>query len=110
MGNTLGRLKVPRKTGTEQFHHNGVGLGFDLLDFWQWSASNLVDNAARGAVAEYLVARALGIASNGIREGWAPFDLTTASGVKVEVKSAAYVQSWHQTKLSNITFMTLRDR
>lgn len=110
MGNRLGRLTVLRKTGAEPFHHNGASIGFDLLDFWQWSVSDLVSNAARGVVAEYIVARALGIATDGIREGWAAFDLTTPSGVKVEVKSAAYVQSWHQTKLSNITFMTRRTR
>ena len=32
------------------------------------------------------------------------YDLETPEGVKVEVKSCAYLQSWHQKKLSSITF------
>jgi len=35
---------------------------------------------------------------------WDPCDLLTPSGIHVEVKSAAYVQSWHQNRLSDITF------
>jgi len=37
-------------------------------------------------------------------------DLQTAEGIKIEVKSAAYVQSWHQKKLSMISFLTPRTR
>ena len=35
---------------------------------------------------------------------WDPFDLKTQSGIKVEVKSAAYLQSLHQERLSSIRF------
>jgi hypothetical protein len=40
----------------------------------------------------------------------ARFDLTTPEGITVEVKSAAYVQSWHQHHLSAITFATPKTR
>ena len=40
----------------------------------------------------------------GVRDGWAAYDLETSDGIKVEVKSAAYVQGWHQEKLSSISF------
>lgn len=70
----------------------------------------MVGNTARGRVAEYIVARALGLAGDGVRDEWAPYDLETASGVKIEVKSAAYVQSWHQKRLSSITFVAPRRR
>jgi hypothetical protein len=66
-------------------------LDFDLLSFWQWSASDLLSNATRGTVAEYLVARALDADPEGIRDEWAAYDLKTKDGVKVEVKSAAYL-------------------
>ncbi len=106
----LGRLPTARKTGTEAFHIAGRQTGFDLLSFWQWSVSDLVSNATRGRLAEYIVARALGLATDGICDEWAPFDLETQSGIKIEVKSAAYVQSWHQERLSSITFVTPKRR
>jgi len=69
-----------------------------------------VSNATRGIVAEYIVARALGLAEKDVRDEWAAFDLETPSGVKIEVKSAGYVQSWHQERLSSITFRTPKTR
>jgi len=66
-----------------------------------------VSNATRGRLAEFIVAHGLGIATSaGIRDEWAAFDLVTPAGVKVEVKSAAFVQSWHQERLSPISFRT----
>jgi hypothetical protein len=50
------------------------------------------------------VARALGLDA-GVRDEWQAFDLQTA-GKKIEVKSAAYVQSWGQKELSKIVFST----
>jgi hypothetical protein len=77
-----------RKSGTERFHRNGAQLGFDLLSFWQWSSSDLVNNVLRGRLAEYIVAQDLGVAG-GTRTEWDAYDLQTKSGIKVEVKSAA---------------------
>lgn len=104
MAENLGRLKVARKTGAERFQDEGEDLGTDLLDFWQWSMSDLVSNVTRGRLAEYVVARALNINTSGVRDEWAAYDLETHSGVKVEVKSASFNQSWHQAKFSAITF------
>jgi hypothetical protein len=39
-----------------------------------------------------------------VRHEWAAFDLETPEGVRVEVKSAAYLQRWHQDQLSSISF------
>jgi hypothetical protein len=96
-------LEVTKKSGEEIIHSNSLPLGPSLLDFWRWSASDLVSNATRGIFAEFLVATALGLAE-GIRAEWDPFDLLTPDGVKIEVKSAAYLQSWYHAKLSNIIF------
>lgn len=106
----LNRLDNVRKTGLERFHIGGREIGFNLLSFWQWSSSDLVGNTARGRIAEYIVARALGLATDGVREEWAAFDLETPSGIKIEVKSAAYVQSWYQRRLSSIAFATPRTK
>ncbi|MDO8479647.1 MAG: hypothetical protein Q7W02_26315 [Candidatus Rokubacteria bacterium] len=105
MDKMLGRLTTTRKTGAGRFHEHGKEIGFDLLSFWQWSTSDLVSNVTRGRLAEYVVARALGMASEGVRDEWAAFDLVTPSGIKVEVKSAAHVQSWHQRALSPVSFV-----
>ncbi len=64
----------------------------------------------RIAVADCLVAWAVEVDVSGVWEGWAAYDLRTPSGIKVEVESAAYLQSWHQTKPSVITFRTLKTR
>lgn len=57
----------------------------------------------RGVLAEFLVASALGLA-DGVRNQWDAFDLLLSDGTRLEVKSAAYLQSWAHAKLSNIVF------
>lgn len=104
MTDHLGAIQVARKTGNERFVGEGAASDFDLLSFWQWSASDLISNATRGVLAEYIVASALGMGHDGVREEWAPHDLTTPDGIHIEVKSAAYVQSWFQHRLSPISF------
>jgi hypothetical protein len=66
--------------------------------------SDLVSNATRGRLAEYIVARALGLPRDAVRDEWAAYDLLTPEGVRVEVKSASYLQSWCQKKPSAILF------
>lgn len=99
----LPALAVLRKTGKEQIHINGLPVGVSLLQFWQWSASDLVNNALRRMLAEFIVACDLGVA-DGTRVEWAAYDLQTHTGIKVEVKSAAYLQSWQQARPSPISF------
>ena len=102
----LGRLDVKRRSGDEPFRDGQEPLGFDVLSFWRWSASDLMSNATRGVLAEYLVARATGASPDGVRDEWATHDLTTPGGVKIEVKSSAYIQTWQQARLSTISFST----
>ena len=48
---------VPDKiNGETPFQFGETAQNFRLLDFWRWSASNLLDNTMRGMLAEYLVA------------------------------------------------------
>ena len=72
-------------------------------DYWQWAFSDLIGNTERGVMAEYLVAMASG-SERPVRNSWEPYDIQSANGTKIEVKSAAYVQSWAQSKLSQIRF------
>jgi len=101
----LGELKPELKTGDEQFNRDGdcTGLEITLKEFWRWLASDLVINTTRGCLAEFIVARALG-AKESVRNGWAAYDIETSEGIKVEIKSGAYLQSWPQDKLSSIQF------
>ena len=99
----LSRLKISRRTGRECFRVGDSDTDLKLLDFWQWSASDLVDNTMRGVLAEFIVASDLGVAHKH-RIGWDAYDLETPSGVRVEVKSAAFLQSWFQKKHSNVCF------
>jgi hypothetical protein len=93
-----------RQSGAEPFTRAAKPIGPTLADFWGWTLSDLVDNLERGALAEFIVATALGIPTDGVRVGWAVWDLTTLDGVRIEVKSAAYLQSWPQDHLSRISF------
>jgi hypothetical protein len=92
-----------RRSGNEPVVAASGPTGLVLRDFWAWSASDLLSNATRGIFAEYLVAAALGV-HGGVRSEWDAFDLLAEGGVRVEVKSAAYLQAWYQRALSKITF------
>lgn len=110
MASSIDRVPSTRKSGSERFRDGLRELDFDLRSFWQWSASDLVSNATRGIVAEYLVARAIGANAGGVRDEWAAYDLETEDGVKVEVKSAAFLQSWYQGKPSRVSFVVPKTR
>jgi len=70
------------------------GRRAELPAFWRWAYADLRSNAVRGVLAEYLVGLALDVDMTVGREEWAPWDLVTPSGIKVEVKCGAYVQAW----------------
>lgn len=105
---SLDRLVVTPKTGREKFRLDAQDLDFDLLSFWRWSASDLLSNTTRGVLAEYLVARALGVQPDGVRSERAAHGFQTDDGIRVGVKSAAYLQSWQQRQLSQISFVAPR--
>ncbi|MEI6093638.1 MAG: hypothetical protein WCQ47_08185, partial [bacterium] len=77
--------------------------GATILDFWQWAYSDILDNRARGIFAEFLVGQALGVITDDVRHEWLDADLLY-NGKKIEVKTSAYIQSWHQNKLSQIKY------
>ena len=107
MADALEKLRVAKKSGREFFRSGSSCCDFRVVDFWRWSTSDLLSNATRGVLAEYIVARALEIPTDKeIRDEWASFDLQTPEGIKVEVKSAAYIQTWRQTRISRVSFKT----
>ncbi len=99
-----GLIKHKIKSGEEPLKVEEKFLPFKLLDFWKWSVSDLVSNTTRGVLAEFIVATAVNINFSIPRADWDAYDLTTPDGIKIEVKSASFIQSWHQERLSKISF------
>lgn len=83
-----------------------AGTSATVRDFWSFALSDLKTNIARGVLAEFLVARAVG-AQEAVRVSWDNFDVKTPDGIRIEVKSSAYLQGWRQAKLSTIRFSGL---
>lgn len=94
----------PALTGAERF----VGIEATVAEFWSYAMRDLRSNAVRGVLAEWWVARAVGVTQP--MPSWHEFDVLTPSGVRVEVKAGGYLQSWPQRSLSRIVFGGLRGR
>ena len=63
----------------------------------------MLGNALRGILAEFIVASTIDILDKP-REEWDAYDLQTKNGLKIEIKSSSYLQSWEQKELSKIIF------
>jgi hypothetical protein len=73
-----------------------------VQSFWRWGFSDLRENIARGILAEFLVAQAVGDPGP-TRHAWQPYDVITPAGTKIVVQSSACRESWRQNP-SRITF------
>lgn len=93
--------------GTERLSNSIPQFQDDaVIDFWRWAYSDLQDNTVRPIFAEWLVGKLLGLEMP-VRYNWGDYDLITTEGVKIEVKSSAYLQTWKQNGLSAIRFGNL---
>ena len=95
----MNQIITKRLSGDENF----IGMSKKILDYWSWAHSDIASNAERGKLAEFLVAAALG-ADRDCRVEWDAVDVITRDGIKIEVKSASYLQTWNQNKPSVIQF------
>lgn len=93
------KIKIDKKTGSERF----AGMDRSLLEYWSWAHSDIASNAERGKLAEYIVHCAVHSKSL-YRTEWDAFDVLSSEGIKIEVKSSAYLQTWKQNRLSSIQF------
>ena len=89
-------------TGDELFSNEGMQLNFSMSDFWRWYASNTLHSALRGAIAEFIVAKALDLPCT-VRQTWDAYDLKY-NNKKIEVKSSAYLQDDNGDSFSRISF------
>lgn len=104
-------------TGNERLQSEIPELhGSTILDFWQWAFSDLQANNLRGVFAEWLVAKLVGASLDRARDSWREFDLEISSdparSLKIEVKAAAYLQSWGKDgePPSKIIFSSLKNK
>lgn len=106
---------MKQKTGDEHITMDGMPIGRSLRDYWAWNASDLLNNTLRGSFCEFIVSDALGLDMSGVNDDWTPYDIdfprqwtgedgVSHDNIRIEVKSAAYLQAWEQVKPSNILF------
>lgn len=94
-----------RLTGTEPIAGTDATVG----GYWSWALSDMRSNVTRSMLAEYLVAVAVDT-DHHLRVEWAPSDVQTPSGIKIEVKATARLQAWPQKKPSTLGFGKLWGR
>ena len=74
------------------FRTLGSPSGFSTVDFWEWYASYSIDSSVRGALAEFLVMKALGIEQR--RSHWGKCDLVSGSfSFEIKFKKKSVVES-----------------
>ena len=83
--------------GNEPLRVGGHDIAQTMNDFWRWSFSDFTDFSVRAAFSEFLVASSLELLSNGNGRLRRTHDLLWSpqggTGLKVGVRTAAYVQS-----------------
>jgi hypothetical protein len=104
MESNLGRfLPIEPQSVNRTFGGASSLSGATVGDYWRWAYSDLLGNTSRGLLAQFIVAKALGDQRE-VVDVWASYDVIASDGTTVEVKSAAYLQSWSQTRHSRIRF------
>ncbi len=91
----------------ENFKLNNKPIENTIGDFWTWAYSDLTNNINRSVLAEYIVASALNLTnidSEKYRIMFRAYDLLTEDNYRVEVKSAANIQSWGAKHPNKINF------
>ncbi|WP_297429884.1 hypothetical protein [Clostridium sp.] len=96
----LEAIKTKRKSGSENFKEIKDAT---LRDYWSWAHSDLIGNAERGILAEYIISMALDV-HHGTRTEWDSYDILSKDGIKIEVKSSGYIQTWVQKDYSSLKF------
>lgn len=89
--------------GDEKLINDGEYLPYSMLNFWQWSLSNIRFGMTRGTFADFIVKCALdrgGVPTRAdIGTGFEPYDLegpiiqSTGKVSRIEVKSSAFLNS-----------------
>lgn len=93
--------------GNEPFLVGGKPISLTMNDYWRWAYSDLADSHNRSVMAEFIVASSIGAAhldTDTSRSARKQYSLLSPDGYKLEVQSAAYVQSWDTEHPDHISF------
>lgn len=87
------RITRKKLTGKEIFMFDGHEVGFNLLDFWSFEYSNVYD--LQDEIAEFIVAKALGINLPHNKERWTLYDILYRD-TRIEIKETSYYHPWNE--------------
>lgn len=99
--------------GNEPFLINDKPMSITMNDYWRWAYSDLADTRNRSVLAEFLVASSIGVAhlDNDIsRSALKQYSLLSPDGYKLEIQSAAYIQSWDTEHPDHVSFQIAPSR
>ena len=77
--------------GNEYFSFNGASTDMSVVDFWQWHFCDRFD--LQDKIAEFIVAKALGLDAADNVGLWTLFDILYRDK-RIEVKETSYYHSW----------------
>jgi len=89
--------------GNEVFTDAGAPLTLSVLDYWQWSESDLAGRAQHAKIAEFLVAFALGATQTAF-DPELPYTLLDPRGIELVVSTHSDVNDWDHYKAPPIAF------
>ena len=78
--------------GDEQFTIGGYPLGLTILDFWKFQFASL--HNLKEYLAEFLIAKALGMEKPYNTDQWTLFDILYRN-TRIEVKQTSYFHTWN---------------
>ena len=78
-------------SSNEEFTVGGKSTGLTVRDYWSFQFSNIWD--IQEEVAEFIVAKALGLEVPHNKNGWTLWDINYR-GKRIEIKESAYFHSW----------------
>lgn len=84
--------------GNERFTFDGKEV-FSVLDFWQYRYGYLAGQSPE--IAEFLVAKALGVEMAENVAYWTAYDMSYR-GLRIEVKTTEYVHPWNKKSVSHV--------
>lgn len=84
------------------FHINNTSFNLDggrtVFDFWRWAYSDVFQNITRGYIAQFIIAWLVGADRLEPSNPFQAYDVQIPHGKRIEVKSTAWLQSWHVKK------------
>lgn len=91
--------------GNEPFLVGGKPISITLNDYWRWAYSDLADSRNRSVMAKFIVASSIGAAhSDTSGSARMQYSLLSPDGYRLEIQSAAYVQSRDTEHPDHVSF------